>query len=152
DGLQVTKLSGAAKFVSDGNAVKLLVDSGEAFGQIADDIKSATRSVNISQLFFALPPEFNQQAKGEKPALIFKFLDPSEKPLEPSNPKPAPAPWANDARPERLLIDSAKNGRTIRILLNEPALGWPEGVFWLGILTPLAAGLGVGGVGALAAL
>src|SRR5262249_19780373 len=79
DGLEVTHLTGAAKFVSDDNALKLLVDGGEAFGRIADDIRGATRSVNISQLFFALPPEFDQEAKKEKPALIFKFLDPSEK-------------------------------------------------------------------------
>src|SRR5215510_1376670 len=68
DGLVVTNLTGAAKFVSEGNAVKLLVDGGEAFGRIADDIRGATRSVNITQLFFALPPDFHHEAKDEQPA------------------------------------------------------------------------------------
>lgn len=147
DGLLVTHLTGTAKFASDGNAVKLLVDGNEAFGRVADDIRAAKHSVNITQLFFALPPDFNAQAKDEKPALVFKFFNP---PLEPRNPQDADAPpRINDDRPERLLIDQARADCTIRILLNEPGLGWPEGVFWLGVLTPLAAGLGVGGVGAL---
>jgi phosphatidylserine/phosphatidylglycerophosphate/cardiolipin synthase-like enzyme len=153
DGLLVTNLTGAAKFVSDGNAIKLLVDGREAFGRIADDIRGATRSVNMTQLFFALPPEFHQQASQEKPALVFKFLEPPLVPIDPLDPSaPAPAPRVSDDRPERLLLDEALTDRTIRILLNEPALGFPEGIFWLGVLTPLAAGLGVGGVGALAAL
>ena len=152
DGLEVTNLTGAAKFVSDGNAVKLLIDGGEAFGRIADDILAATHSVNMTQLFFDLPKEYNRQAKDEKPALVFKFLNPPLVPIDPLNPNPPDPPTRLDARPERLLIDEALLDRTIRILLNEPTVGWPEGVFWLGVLTPLAAGLGVGGVGALAAL
>ena len=153
DGLLVTNLTGTAKFVSDDNAVKLLVDGGEAFGRIADDIRDATRSVNMTQLFFDLPPEFHHPAEDEKPALVFKFLAPPLEPIDPLNPNPpTPAPRGSDDRPERLLIDEALTDRTIRIRLNEPALGWPEGIFWLAVLTPLAAGLGVGGVGALAAL
>jgi phosphatidylserine/phosphatidylglycerophosphate/cardiolipin synthase-like enzyme len=149
DGLLVTQLTGAAKFVSDDNAVRLLVDGKEAFGRVADDIRAAKHSVNITQLFFALPPEFNAQAKEEKPALVFKFFDP---PLEPRNVQDTDAPpRVNDDRPERLLVERARADCTIRILLNEPGLGWPEGVFWLGVLTPLAAGLGGVGVGALGA-
>ena len=158
DGLLVTNLTGTAKFVSDGNAIKLLIDGVEAFGRIADDIRSATHSVNITQLFFALPPEFHHAERDEKPQLIFKFLAPplvAHDPLLPNQPSPVPrgdTALTSDDRPERLLIDTALTDRTIRILLNEPALGWPEGIFWLGVLTPLAVGLGVGGVGALAAL
>jgi len=152
DGLEVTHLTGAAKFVSDGNAVKLLVDGGEAFGRIADDIRAATRSVNITELFFALPPEYKHQAQDEKPALVFKFLQPPLLPIDPLNPNPPTPTLRMDLRPERLLIDQARMDQTIRILLNEPTVGWPEGIFWLGVLTPLAVGLGVGGVGALAAL
>ena len=76
-------------------------------------------------------------------------------PLVPNQPPPVPrgeTALTSDNRPERLLIDEALTDKTIRILLNEPTLGFPEGIFWLGVLTPLAAGLGVGGAGALAAL
>jgi phosphatidylserine/phosphatidylglycerophosphate/cardiolipin synthase-like enzyme len=153
DGLLVTNLTGAPKFVSEGNAIRLLIDGGEAFGRIADDIRGATHSVNMTQLFFALPPEFHQQARDEKPALVFKFLEPPLVPIDPLDPNPpAPAPRVSDDRPERLLIDAAQTSHTIRILLNEPGLGFPEGIFWLGVLTPLAAGLGVGGVAGLGAL
>ena len=112
DGLLVTNLTGAAKFVSDGNAVKLLVDGGEAFGRIADDIRGATRSVNITQLFFGLPPDFHHAAGDEKPALVFKFLAPPLEPIDPLNPNPpTPAPRVSDDRPERLLIDEALTDR-----------------------------------------
>jgi len=164
NGLLVTNLTGKARYVSEGNALKLLVDGEEAFGRIADDIKRAQHSINVTQLFFSVPDEFHHDNEAidpatkepkEKAKLVFKFseapLIPID-PLVPNSPKD-PAPRIGDDRPERLLIEKALKDKTlIRILLNEPALGWPEGIFWLGVLTPLAAGLGVGGVGALAAL
>lgn len=36
--------------------------------------------------------------------------------------------------------------------MNEPGLSFPESIFWLTILTPLAAGLGLGGVAGIGAL
>jgi phosphatidylserine/phosphatidylglycerophosphate/cardiolipin synthase-like enzyme len=163
DGLLVTNLTGAAKFVSDGNAVKLLVDGEEAFGRIADDIKGAEKSIDLTQLFFSVPEDFHHDNEAidpatkepkEKAKLVFKFspapLVPID-PLVPNAPKD-PAPRTGDDRPERLLLDKALTDRRIRILLNEPTLGFPEGIFWLAVLTPLAVGLGVWGVGALAAL
>jgi phosphatidylserine/phosphatidylglycerophosphate/cardiolipin synthase-like enzyme len=166
DGLLVTNLTGTAKFVSDGNAIKLLVDGFEAFGRIADDIRGARHSVNVVELFFALPPEFQRSARDEKANLIFKFREPPLVPHDPvlqNQPDPVPRGEAlierngqlitiSDDRPERLLIDDAETDKTIRILLNEPGIGFPEGIFWLAGLTPLAAGLGVGGVAALGAL
>ena len=151
DGLQVTNLTGTAQFVSDGNAVRLLVDGAEAFGRIAEDMQGAKQSVNMVQLFFALP-EYDTFPAKEDPALVFKFLPPDLVPIEPNDPSHPDPPDRNDLRPERLLIDVAHADGTIRILLNEPALGWPEGVFWLAVLTPLALGLGLGGVAGIAAL
>ena len=164
--LLVTHLTGKARYVSEGNALKLLVDGEEAFGRIADDIKGAEHSINLTQLFFSLPNEFRPDNEAidpatgqpkEKAKLVFKFKkDGPPAPIDPqipSSPAVPPAPWVGDERPERLLVDKClKDKALIRILLNEAALGWPEGIFWLGVLTPLAAGLGVGGVGALAAL
>ncbi len=156
EGLLVTNGTNTTPFVSDNNAVTLLIDGVEAFGRVADDIKKAQSSINITQLFFSLPEKFNAQPEKEEPALIFNF-DPDEvvtvDPLLKNQPAPVPRgkipPTINDERPELLLMDAAVNGRIIRLLLNEPGIGFPEGIFWLGVLTPLAAGLGVGGVSLL---
>ena len=144
EGLAVTNLTGQANFASDGNAVKLLVDGKEAFGRIADDINGASQSVNMTQLFFALPEEFKHEKSKEKPALVFKFVTK----LDPENPRPT---TPSDERPERLLISEAVAHTTVRILLNDPGIGWPEGVFWLVVLSALAVGAGVGGVALLGA-
>lgn len=159
DGLLVTNLTGTAKFVSEGNAIKLLVDGIEAFGRITDDIRDAKHSVNITQLFFSLPPEFHSSPKDEKPQLIFKFLGPvvPHDPQKPASTQPPAVPRGktnntSDDRPERLLIDKARTDCTIRILLNEPSVSWPEGFFLIGLLTPLAAGFSVGSAAALLAL
>jgi phosphatidylserine/phosphatidylglycerophosphate/cardiolipin synthase-like enzyme len=163
DGLLVTNLTGTAKFVSEGNAVRLLVDGEEAFGRIAEDIKGAQSSINVTQLFFSLPEEYHHDNEAidpatkepkEKAKLVFKFSPAPLLPIDPllPNSPPDPAPRIGDDRPERLLLDKALTDRRIRILLNEPTLGFPEGLFWLAVLTPLAVGLGVGGVGALAGL
>lgn len=114
--------------------------------------------MNITQLFFGLPPEFKSSPRDEKPNLIFKSLAPPlvpHDPLVPGQPPPIPRGETlstSDDRPERILIDKVLSDGTIRILLSEPGLGFPEGIFWLGVLTPLSAGLRVGGVAALAAL
>lgn len=157
EGLLVTNGTGTPKFVSEANAIKLLID-GEAFVRIADEIRSATQSINMTQLFFSLPPDFKHLARDEKPEMVFKFLQP---PLVPHDPlrdnQPAAIPRGDtdktsDDRPERLLIDAALTGKTIRILMNEPGFGFPEGAFWLVVLTPVAAGLGLLGVAGLGAL
>ena len=164
DGLAVTNLTGAAKFVSDGNAIKLLVDGLEAFGRIADEIKLAQHSINMTQLFFSLPDKFDKDNEAidpetkepkEKAKLVFKFSPAPLVPIDPAvaNSPKAPAPRIGDERPERLLVDKLLKDKTlVRILLNEPGLGFPEGIFWLAVLTPLAAGLGIGGVAGIGAL
>ena len=154
EGLLVTNGNGVAEFVSEGNAVKLLVDGIEAFGQVADEIKNAKQTVNLTQLFFALPPRFEHLVEEEEPALIFRFnpdltvVDP----LLPDQPTPVPRAKTKDDRPERLLLNAAREKRKIRILLNEPVIGWPEGIFWLGGLGAVAVGFGAEGLTALIAL
>jgi phosphatidylserine/phosphatidylglycerophosphate/cardiolipin synthase-like enzyme len=156
EGLLVTNGTGTTPFVSSENAVTLLIDGVEAFGRVADDIKKAQNSINITQLFFSLPEKFNSQPEKEEPALIFNFDPPDLVTVDPvlkNQPTPVPRgkipPTINDDRPELLLMEAALKGRIIRLLLNEPGLGFPEGIFLLGVLTPLAAGLGVGGVAAV---
>jgi len=148
-GLLVTNGTGVADFVSEGNAVKLLVDGIEAFAQVADDIGHAKRTVNITQLFFPLPKKFDHDPAQEDPELIFKFAG-NITPIDPlSSTKPQRVPGD---RPERLLIDSALKKTTIRMLLNEPSISWPEGVFYIAVLGSLAVGYGAEATTALLAL
>lgn len=152
EGLLVTNRSGKAKFVSEGNAIKLLIDGEEAFGRVADEIQKAQHSINMTQLFFGVP-KFHPENEAidsetnepkEKAQLVFKFDE--TKPLIPVEPKPANEkitfPRIGDQRPERLLLNSLvdpNKNTTVRILMNELGLGFPEGIFWLVVLTPLAA-------------
>lgn len=162
EGLLVTNKTGNAKFVSEGNAIKLLVDGEEAFGRVADEIKLANHSINMTQLFFSLPEKFDNDnetldSKGEpkeKANLVFKFNEPKQiVPVEALPENLAKRPRIGDERPERLLLKSLLEKRTIvRMLMNEPSLSFPEAFFWLVVLTPLAAGIPVGGAVGIAAL
>ncbi len=152
EGLLVTNRTGQAKFVSDGNAVKLLIDGEEAFGRVADEIKLAKSSINMTQLFFGVPKEFHPRNEDlnpeknepfEKAELVFRFD--KNRPIETVEALPetlANKPRTGDERPERLLINALVDPNkttTVRILMNELGLGFPEGIFWLTVLTPLAA-------------
>ncbi|MET0164596.1 MAG: phospholipase D-like domain-containing protein [Vicinamibacterales bacterium] len=162
EGLLVTNRTGTPKFVSEGNAVKLLIDGLEAFGRVADEIKLAKHSINMTQLFFGVPDKFHQDNEAidpetkepkEKANLVFKFAPTDIKPVDPFPESLPNKPRIGDERPERLLVDKLRNDKTlVRILMNELGLGFPEGIFWLAVLTPLAAGLGVGAVAGIGAL
>jgi phosphatidylserine/phosphatidylglycerophosphate/cardiolipin synthase-like enzyme len=139
EGLAVTQLTGEARFVSDGNALKLLVDGEEAFARIADDIAAAKTTIGMTQLFFSVPDP-KPDPEDEHPRLVFRFGSQvipdnpvGNEPGQPHRPRPG------DVRPERLLVARAGAKVDVRILMNEPALGWPEGVFWLTVLPPIAA-------------
>ncbi len=152
DGLLVTLLTGTAPFVSDANALKVLIDGDEAFGRVVDELErlqqpaQATRPhrVDLTQLFFSRPPKFRAKAADEEPQLIFRFVPPQ---IVPSSP---PVPRPGDVRPERLLLDAARaqNPVQVRVLLNEPSINRREGIFWL-IALPIAGGGVVGGVAGL---
>jgi phosphatidylserine/phosphatidylglycerophosphate/cardiolipin synthase-like enzyme len=152
EGLLVTNRTGQAKFVSDGNAVKLLVDGEEAFGRVADEIKLASHSINMTQLFFGVPKKFHPRNEDldpeknepfEKAELVFRFD--KDKPIETVEALPETLgnkPRRGDERPERLLINALVDPNkttTVRILMNELGLSFPEGIFWLTVLTPLVA-------------
>jgi phosphatidylserine/phosphatidylglycerophosphate/cardiolipin synthase-like enzyme len=144
EGLIVTLLTGQSSMVSDGNALTLLVDGEKAFGRIAADVAAAKGSVDITQLFLDVA-DFKPDPADEHPRTIFVFGEP---PLNPDNPNGNEPPRPHqlrphDVRPERLLIDMANHKVDVRILFNDTSLGWPEGVFWLTILPPLAASIPV---------
>lgn len=163
EGLLVTNKSGVPDFVSEGNAIKLLIDGEEAFGRVADEIKRAENAINMTQLFFQIPHKFDKANEDidpatkeprEKPNLVFKF-DPNTLPIQPVDPFPEDVkkPRTGDERPERLLLKKVDSSSAfVRILLNDPGLGFPEGVFWLSVLTSLAGGIGAGGIIGIGAL
>jgi phosphatidylserine/phosphatidylglycerophosphate/cardiolipin synthase-like enzyme len=158
-GLVVTNRTGTPRFVSEGNAVKLLVDGEEAFGRVVDEMKLARHSIDMAQLFFSVPDKFSEAIDAldpetkepnkkpiEKPELIFKFSAPELQAIDPlDKPTQQSVPRIHDERPERLLMLKAKDDKTlVRILMNEPGFGFPEGFFWLAVFTPLVAMAGVG--------
>jgi hypothetical protein len=149
NGLLVTQLKGAARFVSSGNALKLLIDGEEAFGRVVEELErvqtisrtsTAQHRVDITQLCFSVPPEFDVDPGKEAPNLTFRFVPPQHAPSSPPVPRPG------DRRPERLLFDLARgtNPVKVRVLLNKPVLGWPEAALWM-VGLPLIAG-GVAGL------
>jgi phosphatidylserine/phosphatidylglycerophosphate/cardiolipin synthase-like enzyme len=168
NGLLVTDLTGVASYVSDGNALKLLIDGEEAFGRVADEIKLAEHSINMTQLFFSVPDKFDKDNEAidpqtkepkEKAKLVFKFSAAQPNPIDPLvTPNSPKQPWIGNERLERLILDRAltHNDMNVRILLNEPALGRPEGLLWLILLSlatvPVAGALGAQGIGVILAL
>ena len=146
-GLLVTNGKGETRMVSEGNAMTLLIDGEEAFGQVAADIELATKSVNMTQLFFTVPDKSLAEPADEEPALVFAFGQPPISPLEPLPPGQPPAsqvPRPTDKRPELLVLEAVRKGVAVRILLNKPVVSWPEGVFLLVALPAAASGLGTG--------
>ena len=102
EGFAVTLGNQAPAFESEGNKVSLLIDGVEAFGRVAQLFDEAQKSIFITQLFLAVPEDFNADAAKETPALVFDFGPPQ-------------------VRPERQLIAKAA-AVDIRIILNQPEL------------------------------
>jgi phosphatidylserine/phosphatidylglycerophosphate/cardiolipin synthase-like enzyme len=111
EGLLVTLGKGTPRFVSQGNAVTLLLDK-DAFEHASELFKNATRSIFVSQLNFSVPDVFATDAADEIPALIFHFHDP-----EPTAEAPRAA-GVGDDRPERILLTAADTGVEVRILIH----------------------------------
>jgi phosphatidylserine/phosphatidylglycerophosphate/cardiolipin synthase-like enzyme len=144
EGFAVTLLTGQAPLVSEGNALKLLIDGEEAFGRIAADMAAATKTIDLTQLFFAVA-DFKPDPEDEHPKLIFVFGSP----VNPDNPTgtepPRPhQPRPDDVRPDRLLVRRANQHVNVRMLFNDPQLGFPEGLFWAIVGPPAAVGLPFG--------
>jgi phosphatidylserine/phosphatidylglycerophosphate/cardiolipin synthase-like enzyme len=117
EGFAVTLGTGAAAFVSAGNAVTPLVDNLQAWGHLADLFAAAGQRIEIMQMEFEVPSRYAADPGAETPAMVFRFGAPS----------PAIAPRAvnaSDERPERVLVGRARDGQVeARILLNRVVLG-----------------------------
>lgn len=116
EGFLVTLGTGQARFVSQGNAVRLLMDK-DAFEHAVDLFAGAHSSLLISQLYFPLPEKFAADATTESPEVIFEFV--GDGPTVAALPrKCGRGVGAGDHRPERRLIEAADRGVDVRLLLN----------------------------------
>lgn len=111
EGYPVTLGTGMTTAMSTGNTVTPLIDQ-EAFVYAAGLLKDAKESVQLSQLFFAVPDVFDADASSETPTLVFDFHDPAP------DTEHLRATGVGDARPERLLLDAADKGADVKVLLH----------------------------------
>ncbi len=117
-GLLVTLGTGEVRNFSHGNSVTLLMDQ-DAFAHAAAMIDTAQKSIQMSQLFFALPAKFQEDATLETAKLIFDFHRPTgHPPDEPLDLDTHRAAGVGDSRPERLLLQAADRGVDVKILLH----------------------------------
>jgi phosphatidylserine/phosphatidylglycerophosphate/cardiolipin synthase-like enzyme len=113
-GLKTTLGTGQPLRFSEGNRVRTLMDR-DAFTCAAAMMRTARQEVLVSQLFFAVPKEFDKNPSTELPSLLFDFDQP--KPLDLKIPFPRPL-RPGDSRPERALLSTATSGVDVRILLH----------------------------------
>jgi len=114
EGLQVTLGTGAAAFVSSGNAITFLVDNVQAWHHLGQAFADATSSIEFMQLDFEIPGRFQPNPVSERPVVVFDFEPPA-----PTDAAPRMVNAPLDVRPERVLENRARlDGVTVRILLS----------------------------------
>lgn len=131
-GWTVTLLGGASALdVRAGNAVLPLTDDEEAWGQVQQNIAGATTSINVMQLQFDVPKKYNADASAESPEIVLKFGSPID-------PDPAKTRHldSGDYRLERMLLDAAAGGRTVRVMISHNVIPAPVIIAGL-VLLPL---------------
>jgi phosphatidylserine/phosphatidylglycerophosphate/cardiolipin synthase-like enzyme len=101
--------SGQAASVRDGNAVRPLIDDQDAWSYLKDKMRGAQASINLMELEFDIPPQYNAAPDQEDPEIVFSF----GQPVDPANPRPVTN--ADDFRPERILLDQSSHGVKVRI-------------------------------------
>ena len=63
-------------------------DGTAAFRQVAENLKACQNSVNVAELFLALPKTFDCDPTKEEPALVFRFPGAHIVPREPNHHRP----------------------------------------------------------------
>jgi phosphatidylserine/phosphatidylglycerophosphate/cardiolipin synthase-like enzyme len=105
---------GNALPVQAGNALRPLVDNKLAWQHLADSMRAAQSEINIMQLEFDLPSGgYNADATQESPEIVLAFpdgFDGNSGTTTANDPQTFP-------RPERLLLDAATAGKTVRAML-----------------------------------
>jgi phosphatidylserine/phosphatidylglycerophosphate/cardiolipin synthase-like enzyme len=115
-----------------GNAIQPLVDNQAAWGRAADAIVNVNASIDVMQLEFDVPSEFDPAPPQEAPEIVLSF----DRPLDAQHPRPVLD--AMDYRPERLLIDKASQDKIVRVILPTVSINWAiAGVDFVLLLAPL---------------
>jgi phosphatidylserine/phosphatidylglycerophosphate/cardiolipin synthase-like enzyme len=121
--------------VRDGNTVLPLVDDQDAWNHVKDSMAGATNSIDVLQLEFDVPKEYDPDESNEKPEVVISFGDP----FDPAQGRQVGSAH-NDFRPERVLLSQATDGTVVRVMLNvvSPSvlasillLGIPVFIAWL---------------------
>lgn len=103
--------------VRNGNALRPLVDNKAGWSHLAGSIRGAQKDVSVMQLEFDLPHgAYNADATQESPEIVLDFpdtFDGDHPPAKANDPATFP-------RPERLLLDAAAAGKTVRVMLPLP--------------------------------
>jgi phosphatidylserine/phosphatidylglycerophosphate/cardiolipin synthase-like enzyme len=124
--------STAALPVTDGNAVRPLIDDEDAWGHVKDSMLGAITSIDVMQLEFDMPRGYNDAPDQEYPEIIVSF----DGAVDPLNPRPVTKP--TDYRPERILLDKAAHGVKVKVLISHTSINWLLlGVDVLIMLVPL---------------
>jgi PLD-like domain len=108
-GLRVTLMEDQTRYLSDGNALTLLIDN-QMYEHTLAQFNGAQTSVSFTQLTFGLPVKFEEEPSNETPSVIFKF--------DPPDPTDPIQIGVGDTRPERALIAAAGRDVEVRILMH----------------------------------
>src|SRR5262249_41881371 len=119
--------------VRDGNAVLPLVDDQDAWNHVKDSMAGAAQSINVLQLEFDVPKDFNTDESNEEPEVVISFGDP----FDPAKGRQV-GPAHNDVRPERVLLSQAKDGAVVRIMMGVVSPSLLADILLLGIPVLLA--------------
>jgi phosphatidylserine/phosphatidylglycerophosphate/cardiolipin synthase-like enzyme len=112
----VVSLAGATTLfpVRAGNAIRFLIDDQEAWGHVSDKMVNSMSSIEVMQLEFDIPHDFNSDPNLEPPDIVLQF----DAPLDAADLRIVHRP--KDYRPERVLLDRSAHGVKVRILINDP--------------------------------
>jgi phosphatidylserine/phosphatidylglycerophosphate/cardiolipin synthase-like enzyme len=104
--------------VREGNAVRMMIDNETAWGHVKDRMLAAMTSINVMQLEFDVPQNYDPAPPLEHPEIVVSFGSP----VPPDNPRAVLD--ANDYRPERILLQKAQQGKKVRVLMPSSKISW----------------------------
>jgi phosphatidylserine/phosphatidylglycerophosphate/cardiolipin synthase-like enzyme len=105
--------SGPPQRLSHENAVQFLVDDLDAWRAVADTLTNATSSIDVMQLEFDIP-RFDPTPANERPEIVLEFgagLGPGPGDVRKVD--------NTDVRLERLLLQRARDGLQVRVLISD---------------------------------
>jgi phosphatidylserine/phosphatidylglycerophosphate/cardiolipin synthase-like enzyme len=129
--------TGLPSQLTDGNAIKWLVDNVEGWTRTAEVIEKSTSELYVMQLQLDVGP-FAKLANEIEPKIVLRF-----NPLSMLNADGSIRQLTTlDARAEALLLDAADRGVVVRMQFPVPTVD-VHGLAFVGVVLGLAAGLGL---------